>query len=185
MSSPSEPFRWHYAEFDDSNFQIRGRTLFFILVLFSIILLVTLLFLYARWVCRYRLRPPQPSASHLVHVPPPPPQPQQGLDSTAINNLPIVSYMGSGSSSGNFVDPECYICLGIFQDGDEVKVLPRCHHCFHSDCVDKWLTTQSSCPLCRASLRVDSAVWLVCFIYFVFLIFTSIKIGVFCADYFH
>ncbi|KAL2541778.1 RING-H2 finger protein ATL66 [Abeliophyllum distichum] len=161
MSSPTEPFRWHYAEFDDSNFQIRGRTLFFILVLFSIILLVTLLFLYARWVCRHR-PPPPPSVSHFVQTPPPPSPPpnppQQGLDSAAINNLPIVSYRGSGSSSGNFVDSECCICLGIFQDGDEVKVLPRCHHCFHSVCVDKWLTTQSSCPLCRASLRVDSAV---------------------------
>ncbi|KAL0303879.1 UNVERIFIED_CONTAM: RING-H2 finger protein ATL66 [Sesamum radiatum] len=58
----SQPFRWHYAEFDDSNFQIRGRTLFFIIVLFSVILLVALLFLYARWVCRFD-PPPPPSAT--------------------------------------------------------------------------------------------------------------------------
>ncbi|XP_057788769.1 RING-H2 finger protein ATL66 [Salvia miltiorrhiza] len=154
MSSKAEAaaqpaFKWHYAEFDDSNFQIRGRTLFFIVVLFSVILLVALLFLYARWVCRFS--------------PPPPPQPRtaaphaalsrrQGLDAASISSIPIVLHRESMS------DGECCICLGIFGDDDKVKVLPRCRHCFHSECVDRWLTTQSSCPLCRASIRVDSPV---------------------------
>ncbi|KAG8380844.1 hypothetical protein BUALT_Bualt06G0058700 [Buddleja alternifolia] len=152
-----QPFhwQWHYAEFDDSNFQIRGRTLFFIVVLFSVILLVALLFLYARWVCRFG--PPAPpttstSPAQLALAPPPPPR--RGLDPAAINNLPIVLLKNSVADS----EAECCICLGIFGDGDKVKVLPPCRHCFHSECVDKWLTTHSSCPLCRSSLRVDSHV---------------------------
>ncbi|EXB29971.1 RING-H2 finger protein ATL66 [Morus notabilis] len=53
---------------------------------------------------------------------------------------------------------ECSICLGVFEDGEKVKVLPGCSHCYHPECVDRWLSAQPSCPLCRASLRVDSPV---------------------------
>ncbi|KAL1544781.1 RING-H2 finger protein ATL66-like [Salvia divinorum] len=151
MSSQPEPsmqpFKWHYAEFDDSSFQIRGRTLFFIVVLFSVILLVGLLFLYARWVCRFD--PPPPAR---IQLPLPPSLQLQGLDAATIASLPIVLHKDSMS------DGECCICLGIFADGDKVKLLPPCQHCFHSECVDKWLLTQSSCPLCRSSIRVDSPV---------------------------
>ncbi|KAL8539253.1 hypothetical protein ACS0TY_001035 [Phlomoides rotata] len=145
----SQPFRWHYAEFDDSNFQIRGRTLFFVVVLLSVVLLVALLFLYARWVCRFD--PPPTSAAHA------PPSRPRGLDAATINSFPIVLHSNS-ASHGQITELECCICLGLFGDGDKVKVLPQCHHCFHSECVDMWLTTQSSCPLCRASLRLDSLV---------------------------
>ena len=53
-------------------------------------------------------------------------------------------------------ESECSICLSLFQDEDKVKVLLRCHHGFHSKCVDKWLRTRSICPLCRKSvLQLD------------------------------
>ncbi|KAL2549744.1 RING-H2 finger protein ATL66 [Forsythia ovata] len=153
MSSPQEsstPFHWHDAEFDDSNFQIRGRTLFFMVILFSIILSVTFMFLYARRI--FRFGPPPPVTTSPVHSAHPPPPPPQGLDPITINNLPTVLCKGNSSES------ECCICLGIFLDGDTVKVLPQCDHRFHLECVDNWLMTQSSCPLCRACLRVDSLV---------------------------
>lgn len=155
----SQAFRWHYAEFDDSEFQIRGRTLFFIFVLFSVVILVALLFLYARWVCRFGPPPPPAAVQQLAHAPPDRPR---GLDPATINSFPIVLHKSSASGAGDGTDgvseTECCICLGIFDDGDKVKMLPQCHHCFHSECVDKWLTTQPNCPLCRGSLRVDSPV---------------------------
>ena len=55
---------------------------------------------------------------------------------------------------------ECCICLGVFEDGDKVKVLPLCRHYYHSECVDRWLSGHSSCPLCRASVLVDTPVGL-------------------------
>ncbi|KAG6393556.1 hypothetical protein SASPL_147800 [Salvia splendens] len=154
MSSPSpeQPFKWHYAEFDDRNFQIRGHTLFFVVVLFSVILLVALLFLYARWVCRFSSPPPPPSSASSRAQPPPP---ARGLDAASIASLPIVLHSQTESISS---DGECCICLGVFGDGDKVKLLPRCRHCFHSECVDMWLVTHSSCPLCRTAIRVDSPV---------------------------
>ncbi|KAL7229192.1 hypothetical protein ACSBR2_007816 [Camellia fascicularis] len=148
-SQDTPPFHWHYSEFDDSNFQIRGRTFFYAVVLFSILLLlITLLILYTRWVGR--------STAADAQVPPPsPPPPPQGLDTSTINSFPIILH---DSKTTNVGESECCICLGVFEDGDKVKVLPMCRHCYHSECVDKWLASRSSCPLCRSSLPVDSPV---------------------------
>ncbi|CAI9091746.1 OLC1v1026852C1 [Oldenlandia corymbosa var. corymbosa] len=146
-SHESETFHWHYAEFDDNAFQIRGRTLFFAVVLFGVILFITIIYLYARWVCQMR----PPSLPRISHAPSSAQPPPRGLDPNAISNLPIILHRASEEAV------ECSICLGIFQDGEKVKVLPDCQHRYHSECVDVWLTTQSSCPLCRASLRDDDS----------------------------
>ncbi|KAA8534046.1 hypothetical protein F0562_031563 [Nyssa sinensis] len=120
-SQDSQPFRWHYNEFDDRNFQVRGRTLFFIMVLFSIILLLTLLFLYARWVCRVRLSPGSRAATSAPHLPLTPPPPPQGLDLATINCLPITLYRSSSTTTLD--GAECCICLAIFQEGDKIIIL--------------------------------------------------------------
>uniref|UniRef100_M1B9X9 RING-type E3 ubiquitin transferase n=1 Tax=Solanum tuberosum TaxID=4113 RepID=M1B9X9_SOLTU len=150
-SQDSHSFHWEFSEFDDNDFQIRGHTLFFVILLFTIIVIATLFFLYARWINKFR----SPSTTDpvgsgtSVHTPPPAPQ---GLDPIFINDLPIILH---ATCSGSSTVIECCICLGIFQDGDKVKVLPSCQHSYHSDCVDRWLRNQSSCPLCRASLQFD------------------------------
>ncbi|XP_073291095.1 RING-H2 finger protein ATL66-like [Primulina huaijiensis] len=147
--SPDSPLRWHYDEFDDGNFRIHGRTLYFILFLFSIILSINFLFFFSRWACRRFCHIlPTPST-----VPPPLPVPR-GLDLTSINSLQILLYKSTGSDvdAGKITETECCICIGPFKEGDKMKMLPECKHCFHSECVDEWLNAQSSCPLCRASL---------------------------------
>ncbi|KAF9169396.1 hypothetical protein BGX21_010468 [Mortierella sp. AD011] len=43
----------------------------------------------------------------------------------------------------------CAVCLDEFSDGEEIRILP-CHHEFHCECIDPWLTRKSStCPLCK------------------------------------
>lgn len=151
---------WHFTELDDRLFQIRGRTFFFVAVLFAVILLVTFIFLYARWVCRFHQL-----TTFSAAVPggrPPRSPPHLGLEATAINCLPITLYKAPAAeedpgSTATAAGGECSICLGVFEDGEKVKILPPCRHCYHSECVDRWLRSQSSCPLCRVSLCIDTS----------------------------
>ncbi|XP_016198987.1 RING-H2 finger protein ATL52-like [Arachis ipaensis] len=45
----------------------------------------------------------------------------------------------------------CAVCLGDFEEGEELKTLPECMHSFHVPCIDMWLYSHTSCPVCRAS----------------------------------
>lgn len=75
-----------------------------------------------------------------------------GLGEEAIDNLPVSVHRSFDIGSTNDA-AECCICLSLFENEDRIKVLPGCQHTYHSDCVDLWLGTQSSCPLCRISLK--------------------------------
>ncbi|GAX74709.1 hypothetical protein CEUSTIGMA_g2157.t1 [Chlamydomonas eustigma] len=46
------------------------------------------------------------------------------------------------------VVPQCAICLGDFEHGQEVRRLP-CFHDFHKECIDGWMSQHRTCPLCR------------------------------------
>jgi len=52
---------------------------------------------------------------------------------------------------------ECSVCLARFDDADHLRLLPRCRHAFHLACVDRWLESNASCPLCRARVDADDA----------------------------
>ncbi|XP_034704273.1 RING-H2 finger protein ATL66-like [Vitis riparia] len=114
-SQDTSHLRWRYTEFDDQRFEIRGRTLFFIIVLFSFILIITLLFLYARWVCRYNRQVPATSVR-----PAPTPPPPQGLDPAIISSLPIVLHQQSPTPAGSSIE-DCCICLVEEEAYEEVE----------------------------------------------------------------
>lgn len=50
---------------------------------------------------------------------------------------------------------KCAICLGEYEDGEEVKRLP-CGHLFHGECVDRWLKVNKVCPVCKQSIRAEN-----------------------------
>ncbi|KAK6927106.1 Zinc finger, RING-type [Dillenia turbinata] len=79
-----------------------------------------------------------------------------GVDTATIDSLPKFSYNSSSEDHCTSRNVECSICLGEFQDKELVKVMPMCYHGYHSECLDKWLRFQSTCPLCRASLPAGS-----------------------------
>ncbi|CAN6467361.1 unnamed protein product [Victoria cruziana] len=149
----SRPFRWHYGDLDDKNFQVHGRSLLLVLIIFSAILICTLLCLYARWVWRYRQLEESSRQQFSISSDALAAQHGQlGLDAVTLGRLPVFLYKSPASIRPGSEDPQCAICLSVFREDQKVKLLPGCHHAFHPDCVDKWLSEQPSCPLCRSSL---------------------------------
>ncbi|CAJ1942043.1 unnamed protein product [Sphenostylis stenocarpa] len=55
-------------------------------------------------------------------------------------------------------DATCAVCLGEFEEGEELRTLPECMHSFHVTCIDTWLSSHPSCPVCRAHATPSPAV---------------------------
>lgn len=50
---------------------------------------------------------------------------------------------------------ECSICLdNLKKEGEECVTTYECNHNFHLKCLNSWVKTRPSCPLCRHDLRV-------------------------------
>ncbi|KAI4317141.1 hypothetical protein L6164_025039 [Bauhinia variegata] len=73
-----------------------------------------------------------------------------GIKKKALKTFTTVSY--SPELKLLSLDTECVICLSDFTNGDRVRILPKCNHGFHVRCIDKWLSSHSSCPKCRQCL---------------------------------
>ncbi|KAL1811812.1 hypothetical protein ACET3Z_021877 [Daucus carota] len=79
----------------------------------------------------------------------------RGLDATAIDALPTLAYaevkdlhIGKGAL-------ECAVCLNEFEDDETLRLLPKCDHVFHLECIDMWLASHTTCPVCRADLAAE------------------------------
>jgi len=44
----------------------------------------------------------------------------------------------------------CSVCLEEVRGGEMVRSLPGCRHVFHVGCIDPWLQSHVTCPLCRS-----------------------------------
>lgn len=70
---------------------------------------------------------------------------QEAID----NHVPIVKYTQQVKQSIIGNAEGCQVCLNSYQSEEDVRIL-ACHHGFHKECIDKWLTEgQNQCPLCR------------------------------------
>uniref|UniRef100_A0A0D9VH40 RING-type E3 ubiquitin transferase n=1 Tax=Leersia perrieri TaxID=77586 RepID=A0A0D9VH40_9ORYZ len=49
-------------------------------------------------------------------------------------------------------ETQCSVCLADYQPDERLQRIPPCGHTFHIDCIDHWLSTNTTCPLCRVSL---------------------------------
>ncbi|XP_010939707.2 E3 ubiquitin-protein ligase ATL31-like [Elaeis guineensis] len=80
---------------------------------------------------------------------------QRGLDPAVLETFPTLVYsevkglkIGKGAL-------ECAVCLSEFEDDETLRVLPKCSHVFHPDCIDAWLASHVTCPVCRSNLVPD------------------------------
>ncbi|KAI3462989.1 hypothetical protein Pfo_019652 [Paulownia fortunei] len=72
-----------------------------------------------------------------------------GLDQAFIDALPLFSYKEIVGPKEPF---DCAVCLCEFSEKDQLRLLPMCSHAFHMNCIDTWLLSNSTCPLCRGTL---------------------------------
>jgi hypothetical protein len=64
----------------------------------------------------------------------------------------------SGSEASEMYESStcCPICIEEFEAGEILRVLPRCKHLFHTECILPWLTKrQGCCPQCRTPVLPD------------------------------
>lgn len=74
----------------------------------------------------------------------PPPAAESAAGNEGVKSLPLVAYARQQTME------ECPICLGEFEEGETVKLIPYCGHVFHSHCIDTWLALHVTCPFCRS-----------------------------------
>lgn len=63
--------------------------------------------------------------------------------------------VASGTDKERLISAEdavCCICLAKYVDNEDLRELP-CKHFFHKECVDKWLTINALCPLCKKEVE--------------------------------
>uniref|UniRef100_A0A0E0CM31 RING-type E3 ubiquitin transferase n=1 Tax=Oryza meridionalis TaxID=40149 RepID=A0A0E0CM31_9ORYZ len=79
-----------------------------------------------------------------------------GVDPEVLRSLPATVYSrAAAAAAAKEEGVECAVCLAELEDGEEARFLSRCGHGFHAECVDMWLGSHSTCPLCRLTVVVS------------------------------
>ncbi|KAK7349349.1 hypothetical protein VNO77_06654 [Canavalia gladiata] len=136
-----------------------------IIFLFMVVVFVVVLHLYAKWFWwameenaapqtrnrrrrrrhrRFVFAPGQDPVIYGIH--------QVGLDPSVLRSLPVLVFQPEDFKDGL----ECAVCLSEIVQGEKTRLLPKCNHGFHVDCIDMWFHSHSTCPLCRNPVAVAS-----------------------------
>ncbi|KAI4371508.1 hypothetical protein MLD38_019736 [Melastoma candidum] len=71
-----------------------------------------------------------------------------GLDESVIRSITVCCY----KKGVGLIEGTCSVCLSEFEEDESVRLLPKCAHAFHIPCIDTWLKSHSTCPLCRSEI---------------------------------
>ncbi|KAE9457704.1 hypothetical protein C3L33_10369, partial [Rhododendron williamsianum] len=119
-----------------------------IISLSVVVVLVIVLHIYARYVLRRQARR-RASIRQLGLMVSQVEPPKTGLDPVVIASLPVFSFKRTEAGDEREGEAECAVCLSMLEDDEMARLLPNCKHTFHAECIDKWLGSQSTCPICR------------------------------------
>lgn len=126
-----------------------------IIVLFVVIAVVVFLHLYAKWYWRHtaqrgntitrRRRRLNFAGSHHQVLTAATALRGRGLDPSFLKTMPIILFSPQDFKDGL----ECSVCLSEVTQGEKTRILPKCNHGFHVQCIDMWFQSHSTCPICR------------------------------------
>lgn len=77
----------------------------------------------------------------------------RGLTKEQIDNLATRTY-GQASLEGE-QGRACSVCINEYAQGNKLRSLP-CAHEFHIHCIDRWLSENNTCPICRQPILSSS-----------------------------
>eukprot|EP01018_Ginkgo_biloba_P006171 Gb_00508 [translate_table: standard] len=148
----SNPAHTESKHFNDDVSQINPSVVVIIIILTIIFFLSGCLHVLIRFLARSPRRESSNTAAitalegqlqQLFHLH------DSGVEQAFIDTLPVFLYKAvKGLKEGS----DCPVCLCEFQAEDKLRLLPKCSHAFHIECIDTWLLSHSTCPLCRGSL---------------------------------
>lgn len=71
----------------------------------------------------------------------------KGTPPEVISSLTVLRFPWPGVDHND----TCAICFQEYQPGELIHKLP-CDHYYHMACIDQWLSRDTTCPLCKASV---------------------------------
>jgi len=71
-----------------------------------------------------------------------------------IRQLPTLLWSSSMAlgKEENHTLVKCQVCQFPYEEGEELRKLPKCDHYFHRKCADSWLRTNDMCALCQKAI---------------------------------
>lgn len=75
-----------------------------------------------------------------------------GLEAWVLKSIPVVT-VDEGADDEELM--ECAVCLCGVREGEKARILPKCNHGFHVDCIDMWFHSHATCPLCRNPISIS------------------------------
>ncbi|KAL6052974.1 RING/U-box superfamily protein [Balamuthia mandrillaris] len=78
----------------------------------------------------------------------------KGVPPAILHSFPVQTYQ---KGCVPFETASCRICLCEYEPQEQMRLLP-CNHHFHCTCIDRWLLSHDTCPLCVQSVLSPSSV---------------------------
>ncbi|XP_076881826.1 RING-H2 finger protein ATL3-like [Bidens hawaiensis] len=148
------------SDSDSNSIERAGKILIVsLLVLSVVVIFVSFVHHYANWFWNRREQNPDaPNTRRRRHRE----QQQQGgvtvlrrgLNPSFMKTIPIIPFDPKDFKDGL----ECAVCLSELNEGESTRVLPKCDHGFHVECIDMWFYSHSTCPICRNPVSVEAQV---------------------------
>ena len=85
---------------------------------------------------------------------------QSTNEAITLHNLNSLTNLITTTDNREFLSEteKCSICSEHYNENQIIRQIIRCNHSFHHQCIDTWLSTNSTCPICTTNLNTTPEV---------------------------